>query len=112
MRQSHPPYPRFLRRRGLVSLRSTLLPLLFAAACLALSVPGLAQTGGNQQQDITQGEHCLRQMERDPQGSITLARNLLAQEDASDLTRMMALACLVRSHIMPRAGAQAQSAVP
>lgn len=95
----------------MVSVRSMLLSLVLAACWLP--GPGHAQAPGDrQQQDISRGEHCLRQMERDPQGAIGLANNMLAQERASDTVRTMALVCLVRSQLMTGEGEAAQAAIP
>lgn len=94
-------------------LRYLLPSALLAMSALSLGTPALAQiASAPQQRDIVQGEQCLSQMERDAQGAIHLARNMLAREDASDVARMMALACLVRSQLMTGEGAQAQAAVP
>ena len=84
-----------------MSLRSVILPLLLATSSLPIAAPAHAQAPGDrQQQDIRQGEDCLRQMESDPAGSLTLARNMLARENASDTIRVMALACLMRGQLM------------
>src|SRR5690606_18378944 len=99
-----------LRRETPVVLRSVLTSVLFAACGLLASAPGLAQSP--QQQDIAQGEHCLRQMERDPQGAVEQARRLLAPQEAGDLLRMMALACLVRGQLMTGEGEAAGASIP
>ena len=91
-------------------LRSVLTSVLLAACGLLASAPGLAQSP--QQQDIAQGEHCLRQMERDPQGAVEQARRLLAPQEAGDLLRMMALACLVRGQLMTGEGEAAGASIP
>lgn len=94
-------------------LRLLLPSLLLAVSALSLGTHGRAQVApAPLQRDIAQGEHCLRQMEGDAQGAISLARNMLAREGASEVARMMALACLVRSQLMTGNGAQAQAAVP
>ncbi|HRN61554.1 MAG TPA: diguanylate cyclase [Luteimonas sp.] len=100
-----------------MSLRSVILPLLLATSGLLVAGPGLAQAPvDRQQQDIHQGEDCLRQMERDVAGAMALAGNMLAREDASDVVRVMGLACLMRGQLMTGDGAAAaatlQSLVP
>lgn len=100
-----------------MSLRSVILPLLLATSGLLVAGPGLAQAPADrQQQDIRQGEDCLRQMERDVAGAMALAGNMLAREDASDVVRVMGLACLMRGQLMTGDGAAAaatlQSLVP
>lgn len=94
-------------------LRRLLASLLLAAFALSGSGAGHAQVAGTpQRQDIAQGERCLRQMERDPHGAIALADNLLARDGASEVVRMMALACLVRGQLMVGQGTEAQAQVP
>ncbi|MGY0612587.1 diguanylate cyclase domain-containing protein [Luteimonas sp. A501] len=92
-------------------LRYMLLSVLLAAGCAAGTAQAQA-TDGRQQQDIAQGEHCLRQMERDAHGAMDQARNMLAREGASDISRVMALSCLVRGQLMTGEGEAAQALMP
>lgn len=90
-----------------------MLSLLLAASLLPMAGAGLTQApDARQQQETAQGEHCLMQMERDPQGSIAAARRMLARDDASDIVRTMSLVCLVRSQLMTGQGGAAPASMP
>lgn len=98
--------------RSALPLRRMLPFLLLAAACLATASPARAQaTGGPLARDIAQGTHCLQLMERDAQGALEAARLTLEREDASEVSRVMALACVARTRLMTGEGDEARTAL-
>lgn len=86
--------------------------LLLVAASLGAASPAAAQmASGPIERDIAQGNHCLELMERDAQAALAAAIRTLEREDASDVSRVMALTCLARTRVMTGNGAQARTAL-